>query len=191
MHRDNKDFKEEKYSDNGDLSSNSFLPYDSIFILKLISITLESENISLLTSKITSQFEVFLNSNRLKKRHSIIKWLKRKIRTIFKTTIVIKNEVKDMDLTDVKFLAETNIYKFLEENKNGENLIDRLMLMNLGVPSRNEVSVESKKFVLSNTSRHKWNRKYLKKKRFLVINRIYRKWSKSFDKISWRSPNHH
>ena len=50
-----------------------------------------------------------------------------------------------MDLADVKSLAETNIQQFLEEDKNGDNLIDRLMQMNLGVPSRNKVSVESLK----------------------------------------------
>ena len=50
-----------------------------------------------------------------------------------------------MDLADVKSLAETNIQQFLEEDKNGDNLIDRLKQMNLGVPSRNKVSVESLK----------------------------------------------
>ena len=48
-----------------------------------------------------------------------------------------------MDLADVRSLAETNIQQFLEEDKNRDNLIDRLMQMNLGVPSRNEVIVES------------------------------------------------
>ena len=50
-----------------------------------------------------------------------------------------------MDLADVKSLAETNIQQFLKEDKNGDNLIDRLMQMNLGVPSRNKVNVESRK----------------------------------------------
>ena len=50
-----------------------------------------------------------------------------------------------MDLADVKSLAETNIQQFLEEDKNGDNLIDRLMQMNLGMPPRNKVSVESRK----------------------------------------------
>ena len=67
MHRDNRDFEEDKYNDSSDLSSNLFRPYDSIFIPKLIRITLESENISLVTSKITNQFEVYLKSNRFLK----------------------------------------------------------------------------------------------------------------------------
>ena len=67
MHWDNRDFEEDKYNDSGDLLSNSFRPYYSIFIPKLIRITLESENISLVTSKITNQFEVYLNSNRFLK----------------------------------------------------------------------------------------------------------------------------
>ena len=72
MHRDNRDFEEDKYNDSGDLSSNSFRPYNSIFILKLIRITLESENISLVISKITNQFEVYLNSNRFLKNQETL-----------------------------------------------------------------------------------------------------------------------
>ena len=67
MHRDNRDFEDDKYNDSGDLPSNLFHPYDSIFISKLIRITLESENVSLVTSKITNQFKVYLKSNRFLK----------------------------------------------------------------------------------------------------------------------------